>query len=520
MRRIFAFLSIIILLAVSNLIASDIQFPLQISFTVPGLSGQITQIKFNDINGDGFPEVLATDGNRAVLYSITEDSILYSVDSDSGCQFVATMFKDVTRDSIPDLVLGSQMNDNIYHVILGFRIDLFDGANNYALFTKTMSLGDINALYFDGFGSLSAIDLNSDGYNELMFSCSGIVEGWYLGLWYYSYTVGRMFSYSHFPDSMLWQNNAYATDIDQFETAPGSNAVWITTSYSSFREMSGTDFNTMGSSVGSLSSGGQIKNVIATAAGGCWGGEVANNHNWNIFGCASDLNTANTGIEAISVFYHYDACPPEQGSNEFYRLQMHSIISPDSVELIWSRDTSSLRLSNFLYDPSLPGYFMAFSDSILNLFRGSDGSVKATAIAPPGATHWDYPFANDEPKLITLQDCLVSIYRLDITVDYNESENQPAIPSAFTLGQNYPNPFNPETRIEFSLPEASNVTIEVLNLLGQKVKALVNERMTAGRHMTTWNGKNESGETSSSGVYFYRITTDGYNATKKMMLLK
>jgi hypothetical protein len=89
------------------------------------------------------------------------------------------------------------------------------------------------------------------------------------------------------------------------------------------------------------------------------------------------------------------------------------------------------------------------------------------------------------------------------------------VPQEFKLCQNYPNPFNPNTVISFDLPKASNVNLTVFNVLGQKVATLVDEPRAAGTHNVNWNASG-----SSSGVYFYRISTDKNVETKKMLLLK
>lgn len=99
-------------------------------------------------------------------------------------------------------------------------------------------------------------------------------------------------------------------------------------------------------------------------------------------------------------------------------------------------------------------------------------------------------------------------------------ESPSAVPVTFALKQNAPNPFNPTTNISYDLPVASRVTLEILNVLGQKVKLLVNDFREAGSHSVIWDGRDEYGLTTASGIYFYRITAGENQAVKKMMMLK
>ncbi|MCK4956487.1 MAG: T9SS type A sorting domain-containing protein, partial [Candidatus Cloacimonetes bacterium] len=86
--------------------------------------------------------------------------------------------------------------------------------------------------------------------------------------------------------------------------------------------------------------------------------------------------------------------------------------------------------------------------------------------------------------------------------------------------QNYPNPFNPETTINFSLQEAGDMALEIYNIKGQRVTTLVSSNLEAGKHSVVWNGKDESGRSVVSGIYFYRMRSGKYIETKKMILLK
>ncbi|NOY89283.1 MAG: T9SS type A sorting domain-containing protein [FCB group bacterium] len=106
-----------------------------------------------------------------------------------------------------------------------------------------------------------------------------------------------------------------------------------------------------------------------------------------------------------------------------------------------------------------------------------------------------------------------------LPTDVNDDKGN-LVPKGFSLNQNYPNPFNPSTEITFSLPAKSNITLAVYNMLGQKVTVLAQGMFQAGEHEVLWNGKNKNGKPVSSGMYFYRLQTDSYSETKKMILLK
>jgi len=105
-------------------------------------------------------------------------------------------------------------------------------------------------------------------------------------------------------------------------------------------------------------------------------------------------------------------------------------------------------------------------------------------------------------------------YTYDDTVAIIDETNI-NLPKFFTLSQSYPNPFNPTTTIEYALPEASHVTLDVYDILGREVEALVNEQQQAGYHSIIWNASDQT-----SGMYFYKIQAGDFTETKKMLLLK
>ena len=95
-----------------------------------------------------------------------------------------------------------------------------------------------------------------------------------------------------------------------------------------------------------------------------------------------------------------------------------------------------------------------------------------------------------------------------------------SLPTAFALKQNYPNPFNPSTTIEYSLSSAANVKLSIYNLLGEEVQALVNDFQAAGSYQVTWNAITVNGLPAPSGIYLYRIETESFVDTRKMILIR
>jgi len=102
--------------------------------------------------------------------------------------------------------------------------------------------------------------------------------------------------------------------------------------------------------------------------------------------------------------------------------------------------------------------------------------------------------------------------------DYSSRDK--VIPETYRLDQNYPNPFNSGTQISFSLPEPASVKLEIFNIGGQIITILKDGALEAGNYNVFWNGKDKDGNEVAGGIYFYRLKTDMFSETKKMLLLK
>ncbi len=114
-----------------------------------------------------------------------------------------------------------------------------------------------------------------------------------------------------------------------------------------------------------------------------------------------------------------------------------------------------------------------------------------------------------------------SIYYILSGISTNVRDIRPGqVPREYSLFQNYPNPFNANTQIRFALPKAGHATLEIYNLLGQKAITLVDGYLTAGVKIVSWDGRDNRGAAVPSGIYFYRLRSQDFVQTKKMLLVK
>ena len=101
------------------------------------------------------------------------------------------------------------------------------------------------------------------------------------------------------------------------------------------------------------------------------------------------------------------------------------------------------------------------------------------------------------------------------TIPTDIVSTEKTVPISFELKQNYPNPFNPKTTIRYQLPKGCNVDLNIYNVLGQRITNLVSENKPAGIYLVNWDAS-----ALASGFYFYRLVTDQFISTKKMLYLK
>lgn len=150
--------------------------------------------------------------------------------------------------------------------------------------------------------------------------------------------------------------------------------------------------------------------------------------------------------------------------------------------------------------------------------RNPNGEWKSIGFVPGAGTTTENRTYNFNDKNLNKGKYQYRLKQIDLDGTYEYSkivEVDVVSPAKFELAQNYPNPFNPNTSISFTIPQSGNVKLSVYNLLGQEITTLVNEYKEAGTHNIKFNAAN-----LNSGVYLYKLESNGLTLTKKMTLLK
>ncbi|HPD73658.1 MAG TPA: FlgD immunoglobulin-like domain containing protein, partial [Candidatus Krumholzibacteria bacterium] len=157
-----------------------------------------------------------------------------------------------------------------------------------------------------------------------------------------------------------------------------------------------------------------------------------------------------------------------------------------------------------------------------------DGGANYDVLLGEGALAGSLTWAVDVPAGPAEYACRVQVEVLDGMARSAVDESEPftitldttdvPVPAQLGLDQNQPNPFNPRTEIAYELPRAQEAALRVYDVQGKLVCTLVEGMQAAGRHSVTWQGRDEHGGAVSSGLYFYRLTTDGGELVRKMTL--
>ncbi len=252
----------------------------------------------------------------------------------------------------------------------------------------------------------------------------------------------------------------------------------------------------------------------------------------------------------FSNFDHYETGPTVDSINRLVYCSGHAVLGfdLDTRSYLWKKDLQYKRFSGYLNVVSFdtiavfvgvgePGPLIACGgrsgeviwetpDSLYRyhpvgangmVFAGGDSVTVALDILT-GKKLWscdvggEMAIANNSLYIASADGWLYCYGPMPTDVDDEPIET---LPTGYALSQNYPNPFNPTTEIRFTLPKATNVRLDIYNILGQRVTTLVDQQLPPGEHTATWNAQNKA-----TGIYLYRLQTDDFADTKKMVLIK
>ena len=191
-----------------------------------------------------------------------------------------------------------------------------------------------------------------------------------------------------------------------------------------------------------------------------------------------------------------------------------------SSQGVWKTTNGGINWYSVL--SNVGGYEIEFYDLNTGYFSGYNGRIFRTTNAGQSWSEqyyitnksiFKFYFLSSEKLFAIARGCLFRTDNGGVLLTTKNKRN--TIPFSYSLYQNYPNPFNPSTKIKFDIKQSSNTKLIIYNILGKEIATLVNEKLNAGSYEVDWDGSGYP-----SGVYFYKLTTDGFSDVKKMILIK
>jgi len=218
---------------------------------------------------------------------------------------------------------------------------------------------------------------------------------------------------------------------------------------------------------------------------------------------ASITFDVNEAIITNEVFNTIDSEPPQ--SNIVTADQIGDSLS---YRLIWYGADDSLGSGVKNYD-----IYYSNNDNTYMKWLSFTTDTSAIFTGEEGHTYSFYSIAHDS---VGHSELAPTTADLVFKAEYLE----PELPADFSFSQNYPNPFNPETTVKFEIPQEVEVSLIIFNVLGQKVRTLINGKKEAGYYEEIWDGKNDNGISVSSGLYIIKFKAGDFRSVKKAMFLK
>lgn len=237
------------------------------------------------------------------------------------------------------------------------------------------------------------------------------------------------------------------------------------------------------------------------------------------------IYSANEKADYLSLWQFYrvsvDGGVPEKISNfsksDDFSYPQYPEVSPDGQWILFQ--------GTFLVDSTT----RKTGPCVLNLKTGKTYKALPNAEIMESSAEWlpdgsGFIYSNEKHlyELITTPSRHGCIYTVDFqpSAFWKPTGVAETAPVNFAIIGNFPNPFNPSTTISFSLPESGQASLAIYNASGQKVRELASGTLTAGRHSVVWDGRDQNGNTVSSGIYISRLTMNNKVTANRMLLVK
>jgi hypothetical protein len=498
---------------------ASVEFVLDQQFTVPGSARPVTRFIMGDIDNDLLPEALLLVGSTTYLFSISGDSTIFENTAEGTQTVQAIALGDVNRDSIPDVIISTLESPQTGKSIS--RVFAWDGASQFtsveSYTTDTLNHGQYFAIARH---LLTVLDLDNDGYNELVFSYDSssclnpsdcLSEALARG------TV----VFRGFPNTIYADPDFRLTAIDSLMTATGEMRYLATERR--FDAFAGTGRDYIRSYLDLIdpwTDAAPVTLLQSTLPAASTAGTIDPCQMIAYFRTrgTGNLLKAYDGDELL-VEYQWDySCAQEGagGTTAGRELRLYRFSAAGTLTQVWALDIDGIGAGPYFVHPGFSGGFFMIRDGKFITVNGPTGQPVDTADTfPSGVLYWLYPYSDGVPRLVALNGYDVSVYSLDISTAVGDDDTG-ELPQTFSLSEPYPNPFNPSVSISIMLPIQSELTLAVYNALGQEVALLFQGKLPAGEQRTfVWNATGKS-----SGVYFIKAATSEITKTKKAVLLK
>ncbi|MEE9441792.1 MAG: T9SS type A sorting domain-containing protein [candidate division Zixibacteria bacterium] len=481
--------------------AQEFKFEEYSSFVNPW-NIEIRSVIFGDLQGDGVLEVLYYYGDSLVIYLPDLDGYYILKDNiPDNVKNTTRLFADVNRDNILDLLIGTCFESPPM-----ISVEFFDGTINGSTtytYASNIYLANEDLMRL----SLCALDVNSDGYNELLMTYDSSEVNFESGDYWGTLGCKTKLYYS-FPDSLMVQNNlAIGGMFGDLELFSHHGEKVFATQHSAWFTTIGYEFHH--NKWHSIFDAETLDEFYFTSM-------LPGPDHERMILCGNMYNEYPSDEILLRTFIYNSESP----TNYDTRLALYGFRDSLYLDLIWERDYSNLPdfyyMAEHVYHPEFPGTFFGIWDGCLKQFDGNNGDEIASVdfqIAPENI-YWTYPLHDKRPFLYTKTGDSITLYEIQRIPTSVDDKN--ALPEVFSLGNPYPNPFNASQTIPVKINRiGERLEVVVFDIIGRKIETIYDNTVNNNEIEIIWNA-----EKFASGIYFIKATSGDKSEIVKTVLLK